>query len=205
MKIVQAEQTALATVTDLEVRVPDALEAVRLFAQTGSLARVAAELKCSLYELKKLTRTEFWQRELHDLQIAEAAELNVRMTRLFNSTLEQLEDRLQNGDFILGAGMSLTKNEKGELVSAGGALKRVPLPASTLARVAEIVFDKRQLVRQLPTSIMGVGENSKLEQLGRQLRALGAKDPDLLSEAIIEIPAREMPGQESALRSAANS
>lgn len=186
MKVVEAEQTAVAVAADPH-NTPDALEAVRLFSLHGSLARVAADLHCSLYELKKLSRTDWWAREYAEIQRAEAAQLNVTLTKILDTTLEKLEDRVTEGDFLF----------------AGGKLQRVPLSASTLARVVEIVFDKRQLVRQLPTAIVESGENSKLEQLAQKLRALGAKDPDLLGQSIIDIPAAELPQQERTLRSAA--
>lgn len=162
------------------------LEAVRRFAACGSLARVAEELSVPIYELKKLSRTEIWGRELAELQRAEAAQLNVTLTRLFDATLSGLSDRLENGDIQV----------------IGGITKRVPLSANTLARVAEVVFDKRQLVRQLPTSIIET-DNRKLEGLAQRLRALGARDITLLDVDVESIEKAALPSQESALRETA--
>lgn len=133
------------------------LEAVRLYSLTGSLAKVSRELGVPLYELTKLTRTQWWQDELAALRREEMALTNASLTRVFDQTLAQIEDRLTNGDFT---------------VSQGGALRRVPVSASTLARLADMVFDKRQLVRNEPTII--AGDNDKLARLADKLRRLGA-------------------------------
>jgi hypothetical protein len=161
----------------------DALHAVRLFAQTGSLAEVARQLEVPIYELKKLSRTEFWGRELAELQRAEAALLNVRLTRMLDTTLEAIEDRLAHGDFNF----------------SGGKMFRTPVTAATLARVADCVFEKQRLVRDLPTAIVDV-ENRKLATLAQRLRALGAQDITLLDADAPTIPAAHLPHQENALR-----
>lgn len=156
----------------------DALKAVRLFAQTGSLALVARELNVPIYELKKLSRTEFWARELGELQRAEAALLNVKLTKLFDTVLEKIENRLTHGDI-------------------GPMGMRMPMNGMTLARVADSIFEKRQLIRELPTAIVGE-DNKKLSLLAQRLRALGAKDIDLLDIDAQEIPFTQLPAQERA-------
>jgi hypothetical protein len=159
----------------------DALKAVRLFSLTGSLAAVARELNVPIYELKKLSRTAMWARELQDIQQAEAALLNVKLTKLLGFALDQMEDRLVHGDYTVSA----------------GKLVRSPLAAPTLARIADCVFDKQRLIRELPTTIVG-GENKKLATLAQHLRALGAKDIAYLDMDAEEIPSVALPSQERA-------
>jgi len=162
------------------------LEAVRLFAKTGSLAAVSREMNVPIFELKKLSRSDWFQRELAELRRAEAAQLNAELTRLHDSTLAQLKDRLERGDVVF----------------TGTGLRRVPLSASTLARVADTVFNQRQLVRQQPTAIVEDG-NKKLEALARQLRALGAKDPGMIDIEVPGLSREALPQQEVSLRSEA--
>jgi replicative DNA helicase len=159
----------------------DALKAVRLFSLTGSLAAVAKELNVPIYALKKLSRTEMWARELADLQQAEAALLNVKMSKILDMSLDMMADRLEHGDFTVSA----------------GKLVRSPLAATTLARAADCVFDKQRLLRELPTTIIG-GENKKLATLAQRLRALGAKDIEYLDQDAEEIPPAALPSQERA-------
>lgn len=151
-----AEPALVEPAADLVPLTPD-LEAVRLYALTGSLAKVSRELGVPIYELTKLTKTQWWQDELAALRREESALTNATLTRVFDLTLAQIEDRLAHGDFTL---------------SQGGALRRVPVSASSLARLADMVFDKRQLVRNEPTVI--AGDNDKLSRLADKLRRLGA-------------------------------
>lgn len=159
-------------------------EAVRLFSLYGSLARVSRELNIDLYHLQKMARTQWWAEEYSQLQRLESAQKNAALTRVLDITLDKLEDRVQKGD----------------LIYKGGKLVRQPLTAAVLAKVADVVFDKRQLIRNQPTVILD--GNSKLESLARKLRALGAKDPELMNLPVETIEARELPSQERSFLSA---
>jgi hypothetical protein len=134
------------------------LEAVRLYAESGSLASVSRELGIAIYELQKLQRTSWWQAELAALRREESAMKNARLTRIHNLTLEALEDRLEHGD----------------LVMKGRGFVRAKLSGRDLARISEAVFKQRQLLNGEPTHIDN--SNKKLEELSQKLRALGAKD-----------------------------
>ena len=140
------------------VRTPVELEAVRRFALSGSLAQVSRDMGIALYELQKLSRLGWWADELALLRREELALTNATLTRLFDATLGQIEDRLINGDYHL----------------VSGQMRRVALDAKTLARLADVIFDKRQLVRNQPTVIEG--DNSKLALLAEKLARLGAKN-----------------------------
>ena len=74
---------------------------------------------------------------------------------MLDKTLVALEDRLDNGDQVMTA----------------MGLQNVPLSAKDLIRLADVVFDKRQLVRNLPTQIDG--DSSKLASLAEKLSQLG--------------------------------
>ena len=52
-----------------------------------------------------------------------------------------------------------------------GNIRTKPLNAQTLCRIAETVFDKRQLIRGLPTAV--TNEGSKLAELAEKLEQLG--------------------------------
>jgi len=148
------------------------LRAVQLFSQTGNLAQVARELEMTIYELQKLTRTAWWMEELALLRREEMALTNVTLTRLLDKTLVALEDRLDNGDAVL----TLTGKEM------------VPLDAKTLIRIADVVFDKRQLVRNLPTVIDG--DSSKLASLAEKLARLGQARRDGFQDVIELMPSQ---------------
>lgn len=134
------------------------LQAVRIFVQTGSLAAVSRQLGVPMAELAKFAKTVWWQQEVAALQRDASAQLDAGLTRILDMSLEQLILRLTTGDTVM------TKQGP----------KVMPLKADTLARIADIVFTKRQLLRNQPTAI--AGDTNKLNILATKLRALGAKD-----------------------------
>jgi len=139
------------------------LEAVRLYAESGSLAAVSRALGIAIYELQKLQRTDWWQKELAALRREESAMKNAKLTKIHNLTLAALEDRLEHGDLIM----------------RGSGFVRVKLSGRDLARISEAVFKQRQLLIGEPTHIDGV--NKTLEKLSQKLRSLGAKDASHLT------------------------
>jgi hypothetical protein len=150
-----------------------AREALQVFCRTGNTQDVVAATGLTAFEVKKLQGTSWWREELVEVLRHQAAEENAALTRVFSTTLTQLEERLQKGDPQV----------------LGNKIVRLPLSASVLARVADAVFKQRQLLRENPTEI--TVENGKLEALARKLRALGARDPALIDQ---EVPSAPYPG-----------
>lgn len=153
-------QTDLLTDTQNLAPVSIELEAVRMYAEYGSLAQVSRELGIAIYELQKLQRTEWWQNELAALRREASAMKNARLTKIHNMTLEALEDRLEHGDYV----------------QRGNGFVRLRMSGRDLARVSEAVFKQRQLLMGEPTHIDGA--NKKLEELSKKLEALGSRKPE---------------------------
>lgn len=145
------------------------LRAIRSYLQTGSLASVSRETGISIIELQKWTRTVWWQQELAALKRDANAASEAALTRILDCTLIELLDRVQLGDIR---------------VDGQGKSHRTPIKADTLARIADVVFTKRQLIRNAPTAI--AGDTNKLNTLAAKLRALGAKDITII-DGITEI------------------
>jgi hypothetical protein len=150
------------------------LEAVRMYAETGSLAEVSRQLGIAIYQLQKLQRTEWWQNELAALRREASAMKNAKLTRIHNLTLEALEDRLEHGDYVLH----------------GKGFIRQKMNGRDLARVAEAVFKQRQLLMGEPTHIDGA--NKKLEELSKKLEALGSRNP-ADARRVIDVEAHYVP------------
>lgn len=145
-------------------------DAARLYYQTGSYIKTAQGLGVSIYEVTRLGKTGWWRDEIAALERDEIAQSNVRMTRLLDMTLDELEDRLVNGDEVV----------------VGGQLTTKKVDARTLATVANVIFDKRQLLRGMPTRIDS--NEGKLEELADKLRTLGK----VRAEKVIEGTVVEM-------------
>lgn len=76
------------------------IEAVTTYLVLGSLTLVASMLKININTLKLWKKSEWWKEVEQDLRIQEDLQLSKRMQGILNRTLDVVEDRLENGDFI---------------------------------------------------------------------------------------------------------
>lgn len=141
-----------------------AKEAVRAYLKCGSLAQVARELDTTVYELQKLAKTQWWTEELGSLRRVEQAALDESLSAILGKTLTEMVERLEFGEKMF--------NKNGvPVLDAEGKHVRKPVAAAVLVRIAETVFDKRQLLRGLPTALSN--ESTKLQELAEKLEKLG--------------------------------
>jgi hypothetical protein len=155
--MVGVESTALA--------LPLELQAVRLFVRTGTLAAAARELGLPLADVRRWSQSIWWQTEVAALQRESSALADAMLTRIFDTGMDALLDRLTLGDVRM----------------FGGKQVRVPVKAEVLAHIIDVAFTKRQLLRNEPTAI--AGDTKRLNTLAQKLRALGAQDVTILEEA----------------------
>ena len=145
----------LPAIIEPEQEVSLQVEAVRLYAKHGSLAAVGRILGISTYELSKMSGEAGWKEELGAIKRADQAALDARLTKILGNTLEHLEDRLEHGDKKI----------------VDGQIQFAPISAIMLAKIVDVIFDKRQIVRELPTNYNG--ETYKLQELAEKLEKLG--------------------------------
>lgn len=113
------------------------IEAVTIYAATGVLARTS-ELTGIPYRTLQLWKKEpWWQDLLYEIRAENNEKIDVKFTEIIESALDQLSDRIKNGDHH---------------VLRDGTLIRKPVAAKDLSLVAAINVDKRQLLRGEPTS-----------------------------------------------------
>lgn len=127
------------------------------FNECGTYAETARFFQMSVYEVQKLSHQPWWADEINALRIAEAAANNARFTKVLNMALTKLETRLEEGDVV---------------IDKNGGEHFVPVDAGTLVKAIDVIFDKRQLVRNMPTAI--TENDKKLGELADKLAQLGA-------------------------------
>lgn len=99
-------------------------------------------------------RLQDWFKDLiSEIQREEDNEVDAKFTRIVNKSLDAIIDRLENGDFMFNS-----KENK---------FVRKPLVARDINRIADTMFDKRNLIRGKPTSI-----SAKQEQITDRLSKL---------------------------------
>ena len=100
-------------------------------------------------------QADWWEPEITRVRSEKSEELDALYTNAIHKAQEAILDRLESGDYVL--------DKQGEL-------QRKPISGKDLAMIGAIQFDKRQIMRNLPTSISA---NSKqLEELAEQFKRL---------------------------------
>lgn len=139
--------------------VTENMEAVHIFSQVGTLAETSRRTGLTIHQLTKMSREDWWKRELAGIQREQTAMENVRLSKLYGQTLDQIEERLEEGDQIYNR--------------MTGETETVPVSVDGLVKIGKMLFEHRQLVREAPTQIISEKGSDKLEKLAEKLEALG--------------------------------
>ena len=108
------------------------LEAVQIWLLCGSMPQTAAALNIPVGTIEKWKYTDWWKELAEQIKVEGRVKLSGRLQKIVGRSLDQLEDRIENGDFILDG-------RSGELV-------RKPLLARDLTRIsAEFMDSSRKL------------------------------------------------------------
>jgi hypothetical protein len=127
------------------------------YAVTGNSKRVSEMTKVPEGTIRAWKQTEWWHEIQSRIRLENNEELDTKLTRLVDKAVEQINDRLDNGDFIYNI-----KQDK---------LVRKPVGAKDLASITATTLDKRQLLRGEPTSrVQKVSENEKLVRLAEEFK-----------------------------------
>ena len=128
-------------------------QAVVAYQVLGSGAAVHLQYGIPESTLSEWRQSEWWNELTGDLRSEVRDEIEATQTRLLRETYLQLEDRVKNGD------ATLIKRKVGDDTVV--ETHRVPVRCRDLAVTSAILFDKRQLLLNQPTSISqsgGVGD-----------------------------------------------
>ncbi|HEX8986314.1 MAG TPA: hypothetical protein VF816_00010 [Rhodocyclaceae bacterium] len=151
------------------------LEAVTVFAMSGSMAEVSRRTGIAESTLSGWRHTEWWPRLVEEVRTRKNAEIDAGLTRVIEKAICAVEDRLDNGDVLL---------VKGEEV-------RVPVRAKDAAIVAGVMFDKRQQLRDPQNRPTREEAEEDLQRLADRLLALQSS----VQRRIIEGEVKVLPEQ----------
>lgn len=146
------------------------LQCAREFFLTGSLSEIARVRGIAYGDLLDMSQSPWWQNELQNLEREANAHLKIRLTKLMGSTLDQLEDRLENGD---------AKADK------EGEVYRIPIAARDLATISNMIMDKKAQIEDR-SSGFGSSETRRLLNLAAALTARQVETTEILDATIIE-------------------
>lgn len=139
------------------------IEVTTLYAALGNIAKVAELSKVPAGTIQTWRKQPWFQELLREIRTENNEKIDAKFTEIVESALEQISDRVSNGDYH---------------VLRDGSLVRRPVSAKDLSLVAAINVDKRQLLRGEPTSrseaVGSVEEKqvSRLEKLAETFEGL---------------------------------
>jgi hypothetical protein len=156
-----------------EMSEDELLTCARDYYVTGNLSEIARNRKVCYKDLCELIRTPWFQEELKIMERETKALLKVKLTNMLGKSLEELENRLDNGDMVW-------KDKE---------LRNVPIPAKDLALIATAIFAKKKEIEESETGIVS-NEAKRLLNLAIALKAKNitdmSKDPiDVVNQNII--------------------
>ena len=133
------------------------LKAACTFAVTGNSRRVSEIVNVPEGTIRAWKTTEWWNEIQGRIRMEHNDELDVKFTKAIDKAVEQVNDRIEHGDYIYNA-----REDK---------LVRKPAGVRDLAVVTAQLIDKRQLLRGEPTSRTAkVSENEKLVRLAEEFK-----------------------------------
>lgn len=110
------------------------IKAACVYAMTGSAAKTGEILGIKPGTIRQWKLQPWWQQVIDRIRNEKDDELDVKLTHIMDKSLEVINDRLENGDFVYDV-------KKGELV-------RKPMGGKETAVVTSIMVDKRAMIRE---------------------------------------------------------
>jgi hypothetical protein len=139
------------------------VEVAKAYLALGCNATLTARtMQMSLETLKSWKAQEWWKTLVGEIKKEEKLELSSRLGKLVKKTLDQLEDRVDNGDHVLN-------NKTGEIV-------RKPLGAKDLVVVTNMGMEKREIIeKQTEEHHTSMSNEEKLTALAERFAKLAER------------------------------
>jgi transposase-like protein len=131
------------------------LEAVKLWLLTGNLIHTAAALNISHNTVRDWRYTKWWADLVEELKAEEHIVLSQKLKKIAERSLEQMEDRLKDGDWVLN--------------KMTGELQRKPVSLRDTTQAFNSVHDRVARLEKSPR------EEQNNKQVVDRLQALAAK------------------------------
>lgn len=106
-------------------------------------------------------KSDWWVEGIDRIRQEKQDEIDANLSRIIHKSTEALETRIDKGDAY---------------INKAGGVSCKPISGRDLATITGIIFDKRQISRNLPTSIRTESTDSRLTALADKVRQLQAGD-----------------------------
>lgn len=125
------------------------LEVLTLYVATGSLTLAAQQANVPYETAKSWSNKDWWKEKVKEIQNEEYDKMDAKLSKVLDSALEKVMDRIENGEYIYDP--------------KTGKTKLMPAKLRDLNVAFNSLMDKRQLIRKQPTKI--VEQSSTAAQL----------------------------------------
>lgn len=150
------------------------IEAVTTYLALGKFPFVAQVTGIPLETLRTWKKQEWWSDLESQIRTEENQELDTKLSKIVNKSLDVVVDRLENGEFYM---------------DKTGKVHRVPVKLKDATKVTSDLLDRRSLIRKEPARQLAEKQesvNERLLSLAEQFAAIAlGKDPRK-AEKIIE-------------------
>jgi len=145
------------------------IEAVTTYLSTGNLTESARMLGIPVKTVQQWKVSEWWKELEKQIRSEEEQELDAKLTKIIDKTLEKLVDSIENGEHIYD--------------QRTGKIKRMPAKMRDLNNAFNTILDKRQLIRKQPTKIVEqTSTATQLQQLADSFAKFVQKKVDDLPD-----------------------
>jgi hypothetical protein len=165
----------------------DRIEAATVYAVTGKAVEVERITGIPAYVVRKWKTLEWWPQIIERIRQEKDDELDSKFTKIVDKTVEVINERLENGDYVYD-------NKSGEVI-------RKPIDGKSAAIITSIFVDKRELLRRKEShNTEQASIKDRLERIAQDVRKLasGAKiiDGEVI-EKTVELEIIDAEEQES--------
>lgn len=112
------------------------LEVVTTYLALGKVPMVEAVTGVPRATIRQWKMQPWWAEMVNQIQTESDQELDSKLSKIIERSLDAVNERIENGEFILD--------------SKSGTVKRVPVKLKDVHRVAVDLLDKRDLIRERP-------------------------------------------------------
>lgn len=111
------------------------LEVVSTYQTTGSMPMTSAICNLPIQTIRNWRRTDWWKQYTEELQYEDNIQLDAKLEKILNKSLDAVLDRVENGDVMYDP--------------RTGKQIRIPAKLRDVQKVTNDMVDKRQLLRKV--------------------------------------------------------
>lgn len=147
------------------------IEAVTTYLSTGNRLETSRLTGVPVKTLDTWKYKDWWKEMEKTIRSEEEQQLDAKLTKIIDKTLEKLVDSIENGEHIYD--------------QRTGKIKRMPAKMRDLNNAFNTILDKRQLIRRQPTKIV------EQTNTAAQLQNLATQFASFVKKTTQELPTQE--------------